>query len=282
MQLPHLRAGRPTKGAFARSPAADALHGEGEDRVGSRRLAVGRGGLDCPRVHARLEVPERLLRALHVRLDQVGDLHHALALVLEDAALAVAAPLLQQVADHLVVDLEEGDLDLEAAVLRRRRVVALAAARAARRLRGPGLDALEDLRDGAEEDAALLLLAAAEHRVGLAGAGRTVDEDRRAAALHHGLRHQWRTAPVVDLALRRAGSEDAVEGALLHAALLGAQVLVPAGALVLADGDGSRARNLDDAVLAGRQGPDAHGDADVLSSRRPRDGRLVHVELGGA
>mmetsp|Transcript_90380 Transcript_90380/g.264447 ORF Transcript_90380/g.264447 Transcript_90380/m.264447 type:complete len:264 (+) Transcript_90380:1218-2009(+) len=231
----------------------DVLNGQGEHGMRPRGLSVRSGGLDSPGMHARAQVQQRLLGRPHGRLGEVGDLDEASALVLQDAAGASAAVLLEQVADHLVVDLQEGDLHFE-------RAIGLGLPVAV------GVHGVEDLRDGTEDETSVLPLAVAEHGVGLPRARRAVDEDCGTPALRHRVGDERRATPRVHLVLRGRRAEDVVEHALLHAALLRPQELVPARGGVLADGYGAHARDLDDSVFPLGQRPHAHGNTNVLAA----------------
>mmetsp|Transcript_18719 Transcript_18719/g.54135 ORF Transcript_18719/g.54135 Transcript_18719/m.54135 type:complete len:225 (-) Transcript_18719:327-1001(-) len=223
MHLPDL-AGAPGGEGAMPPERPDALHCEEKDRMGAGRLRVGGCGLDGACLHAMLQVPERLLRALHVHLHEVGHLDHTAPLILEHLALA-AASVLEQVSDDLVVDLEKGDLHLERHLgLRVEIGVAVAAGRATGPPQNRSLQSLEGpehLGHGTEDKTPLPAVRAAEHRVGLARTRGPVDEDRRRAALLDSGVHERLATPSEDIALRRIGAEDLVEAALLDSPLLG-------------------------------------------------------------
>mmetsp|Transcript_94599 Transcript_94599/g.291649 ORF Transcript_94599/g.291649 Transcript_94599/m.291649 type:complete len:229 (+) Transcript_94599:567-1253(+) len=169
------------------------LHHNNEDRVGAAADVVG-GGLrrrtrSAPVLHERAYLRGASAQPLGEALDE-----DTTPPVLPDHE--VIPVRLEQVGDHLVVDLEVGGPHEEM------------------RLRPSALpDVPEDLLHGARDDAARIarICAAALHGVGLPGTRGPVCQDRRVVTLQR-RHHRGAGGLPVDLGLRAALLVDVVEG----------------------------------------------------------------------
>mmetsp|Transcript_60242 Transcript_60242/g.168193 ORF Transcript_60242/g.168193 Transcript_60242/m.168193 type:complete len:404 (-) Transcript_60242:97-1308(-) len=227
-----------------------ALHGQRKNCVRAGGLRVCGRGFHGARVHAGLQIPERLLRVVHGRLGEVRHLHDALLRVLEDATgRAIVAILLhQQVPHHLIVNLQKGHVNLEDTFWG---------------LRDDLAQASEHFGDGPENEAPLLGFSNAKHRVRLPSTSGAVDEHGCVPSCRKRLCNQGFPAPCVDFPLAGIRAEDVVKGTLLNAALLRRQELVTAGGSVLPNGDAACAGYLDDTVFSWWERPHAYSNADV-------------------